>query len=102
MSPPVIKNHLTSEAVGYAKANRVALAFLDIEMVDVSGLDVCRELLEVNPHTNVVYLTSYSEYSLDAWDTGAIGFMVKPLTPEGIKKQLKKLRYPFLTGGEDL
>ena len=91
-----------SEAVEYAKANRVALAFLDIEMVDVSGLDVCRELLEVNPHTNVVYLTSYSEYSLDAWDTGAIGFMVKPLTPEGIKKQLKKLRYPFLTGGEDL
>ncbi|MBQ1660029.1 MAG: response regulator [Clostridia bacterium] len=58
MSPPVIKNHLTSEAVGYAKANRFALAFLDIEMVDVSGLDVCRELLEVNPHTNVVYLTS--------------------------------------------
>ena len=49
-----------------------------------------------------MYLTSYSEYSLDAWDTGAIGFMVKPLTPEGIKKQLKKLRYPFLTGGEDL
>ena len=91
-----------SEAVEYAKANRVALAFLDIEMVDVSGLDVCRELLEVNPHTNVVYLTSYSEYSLDAWDTGAIGFMVKPLTPEGIKKQLKKLRYPFLTGGENL
>ena len=42
-----------SEAVEYAKANRVALAFLDIEMVDVSGLDVCRELLEVNPHTNV-------------------------------------------------
>ena len=91
-----------SEAVDFAKANRVALAFLDIDMGTVSGLNVCRELLEINPRTNVVYLTAYSEYSLDAWDTGAIGFMVKPLTVEGVRKQLKKLRYPFLTGGEDV
>ena len=90
-----------SEAVEYAKANRVALAFLDIEMIDVSGLDVCRKLLEINQRTNVVYLTAYRDYSFDAWDTGAIGFMVKPLTADGVKKQLKKLRYPFLTGGEE-
>ncbi len=91
-----------SEAVEYAKANRVALAFLDIEMIDVSGLDVCRRLLEINQRTNVVYLTAYRDYSFDAWDTGAIGFMVKPLTADGVKKQLKKLRYPFLTGGEEV
>ena len=90
-----------SEAVEYAKANRVALAFLDIEMIDVSGLDVCRKLLEINQRTNVVYLTAYRDYSFDAWDTGAIGFMVKPLTADGVKKQLKNLRYPFLTGGEE-
>lgn len=65
----------------------------------VSGLDVCRELLEINPRTNVVYLTAYSGYSLDAWSTGASGFMLKPLTPEGIREQLKNLRYPFWTGG---
>ena len=89
------------EAVEFAKANSVALAFLDIEMGSVSGLDVCRELLEVNPHTNVVYLTAYGNYSLDAWSTGACGFMIKPITPEGVKEQLKKLRYPFPTGGEE-
>ena len=91
-----------SEAVEYAKANRIALAFLDIEMIDVSGLDVCRRLLEINQRTNVVYLTAYRDYSFDAWDTGAIGFMVKPLTADGVKKQLEKLRYPFLTGGEEV
>ena len=88
-----------SDAVEYAKTNRIALAFLDIEMGIVSGLDVCRELLEINPRTNVVYLTAYSGYSLDAWSTGASGFMLKPLTPEGIREQLKNLRYPFWTGG---
>ena len=90
-----------SEAIDFAKANRVALAFLDIEMGSVSGLDVCRDLLEINPHTNVVYLTAYGNYSLDAWRTGACGFMIKPITPEGIREQLKKLRYPFFTGGEE-
>lgn len=89
------------EAVKFAKGNRVALAFLDIELRDTSGIELCHKLLDVNPHTNVVFLTAYSEYSLDAWNTGAIGFMLKPITTEGVREQLKKLRYPFWTGGED-
>ena len=88
------------EAVEYAKANRVALAFLDIELRNISGFELCRELLEINPRTNVVFLTAYGDYSLDAWDTGASGFMLKPITPEEVRKQLDHLRYPFLTGGE--
>ncbi|MBQ7505175.1 MAG: helix-turn-helix domain-containing protein [Ruminococcus sp.] len=91
-----------SEAVEYAKSNSVALAFLDIEMIDVSGLDVCRKLLEINQRTNVVYLTAYRDYSVDAWKTGASGFMLKPITPDGIREQLNVLRYPFPTGGEEV
>ena len=90
----------TSEAIAYAKANRIALAFLDIELRDMSGLELCRKLLEINPRTNVVYLTAYSDYALDAWGTGACGFMLKPITPDGVREQLKNLRYPFWTGGE--
>ncbi len=90
-----------AEAIEYAKANHVALAFLDIELGSMSGLDLCRELLEINPHTNVVYLTAYSDYALDAWNTEAIGFLLKPITPDGVQQQLKKLRYPFRMGGED-
>ena len=44
----------TDEAIAYAKTNRVALAFLDIELRCTSGLDLCRALLEINPRTNVV------------------------------------------------
>lgn len=88
------------EAIEYAKSNRIALAFLDIELREMSGLELCKKLLEINPRTNVVYLTAYSEYSLDAWSTGACGFMLKPITAEDVTEQLKKLRYPFLTGVE--
>lgn len=87
------------KAIEYAKVNRIDLAILDIELGTSSGLDLCRALLEINPCTNVIYLTAYPDYSLDAWDTGACGFMVKPLTPEGVRRQLKMLRHPFSMGG---
>lgn len=87
------------EAIEYAQKNNVALAFLDIELRNTSGLDLCRHLLRINPRTNVIYLTAYSEYAFDAWDTGASGFMLKPITAEGVRGQLQHLRYPFWLGG---
>ena len=93
--------NLPQEAIEHAKANQIDLAILDIELGTASGLDLCHALLEINPYTKVIYLTAYPDYSLDAWDTDASGFMVKPLTPEGIRRQLKKLHFPFSMGGEE-
>ena len=90
-----------SEAIEYAKTNPVALAVLDIELGTASGLDLSRRLTEINPQTNVVFLTAYPDYALDAWETEASGFLVKPLTPARVREQLKKLRYPFSLGGAD-
>ena len=84
-----------SEALEYARANPVAIAFVDIEMGNTSGLDLCREFLRINPRTNVIFLTAYLEYSFEAWDTGACGFLLKPISAEGVRKQLKRLRYPL-------
>lgn len=84
-----------SDAIKYANSNRIALAFLDIEIGKISGFDLCRELLEINPRTNVIFLTAYMDYSLRAWDTGASGFVLKPLSAEDVRKQLDKLRYPI-------
>ncbi len=87
------------EAIEYAKINPVALAFLDIELGSSSGLDLCRTLHEINPRTNTVFLTAYPDYSLDAWSTEASGFILKPLTADSVREQLKKLRNPFSMGG---
>lgn len=90
-----------AEAIEYAKENPVSLAFLDIELGRTSGLDLCHELLEINPRTNVVFLTAYANYALDAWGTGASGFMLKPITVEGIRAQLENLRHALPLGGAD-
>ena len=84
-----------SEALAFARENRVALAFLDIEMGKTSGLDLCREMLAIHPRTNEIFLTAYREYSFDAWETGACGFLLKPISADAVRKQLSRLRYPF-------
>lgn len=83
-----------SEALRFVQFNHVDIAFLDIAMGKTSGLDLCEQMTEINPRLNVVFLTAYPEYSLKSWDTHACGFLVKPLVPEDIKKQLSRLRYP--------
>ncbi len=83
-----------TEAVDYFENNPVALAFLDINLGKTSGLDLCQKLLHIRPNSNVVYLTAYPEYSLDAWHTDAIGFMLKPLEVEEIRMLIPKLKHP--------
>jgi len=83
-----------SKALEFARGSRVALAFVDIDLGKVSGLDLCKSLLEINPRTNVVYLTAYSAYALDAWSTGASGFLLKPLNVPAVRDQITRLRYP--------
>ena len=84
-----------SEALSFVRDNKVSIAFLDIEMGRTSGIDLCKDILTINPHTNVIFLTAYMEYSFDAWDTGACGFLLKPISEAAVIKQLDKLRYPL-------
>lgn len=83
-----------TDVIAYARIHPIAIAFIDIEMGRTNGLDLCRELLEVCPRANVVFLTAFREYSFDAWATGACGFMLKPITAEAMHDQMARLRYP--------
>lgn len=83
-----------SEAVEFSRLNRVDIAFVDIEMGKTSGLELCHTLTQINPLTNVIFLTSYPDYAIRAWDTQASGFIVKPLHTEDVTAELLKLRHP--------
>ena len=82
------------EALACLGKNRVDLVLLDIEMGRFNGLDICREILDRSPNTNVIYLTAYREFAYDAWATGAVGFILKPLTDKRIGEMLRHLHYP--------
>lgn len=84
-----------SEAIDFAQKNKVSIAFLDIELGAINGIDLSKQFLEINPQTNIIFLTAYIDYSFEAWNTGASGYLLKPITAENLKNQLKKLRFPI-------
>ena len=83
-----------SEAINYAHENTISIAFLDIELGNTNGIDLCKSLMDINPLMNVIFLTSYPDYAVKAWDTAASGFLIKPLKLKDVNEQLDKLRYP--------
>ncbi len=83
------------EALQYARENHIDIAFLDIELGKSNGFELCGKLLDINPKTNVVFLTAWPDYSLKAWSTKACGFLLKPLSREDVALQLQKLKHPI-------
>lgn len=83
------------EAVAYARENKISIAFLDVEMPKMSGLDLAKIMMEINPDVNIVFLTGHTDYMADAFDIFASGYLIKPPTDSAIQKQLLHLRTPL-------
>ena len=82
----------STEAIEFVRNNNISLALLDIEIGKVSGLDLSQMIHEIRPSANIIFLTAYPDYALDAWSTFAGGFLVKPLKKQELLKQLDILR----------
>lgn len=85
----------SAEALDYAAAHRVGIAFLDIELAGESGIELAERLKQRNPRLNIIYLTSHTEYTRQALDSHCSGYILKPLTPEKLRRELANLRFPI-------
>lgn len=84
----------SKEALDFADKNHIDIAFLDISIKGITGLELARKLQKYNPKINIVFCTGYSEYSLDAHELYCSAYLMKPITDEKMKKALENLRYP--------
>jgi two-component SAPR family response regulator len=79
------------DALAYAREHPVDLAFLDIEMADMDGLELAEKLTELHPRLNVIFVTAYSQYALDAFRAHAVGYLLKPLDSAAFTEQIDLL-----------
>ncbi len=77
------------EALALVDARRPDIAFLDIRMPVMSGLDVAREL---GGRCHVVFVTAYDDYAIAAFDEGAVDYVLKPPMPERIARVVARLK----------
>ena len=82
------------DALEHAKWHFVTVAFLDIEMRGMTGLDLALRLKELNPKTNIIFVTGYSDYTGNALKLRASGYIMKPASVTHIREEIENLRYP--------
>ena len=82
------------DAIEYARNNSVDIAFLDIEMNNMTGIQLAAQLIQINEKTNIIFVTGYSEYALEAFSVYASGYILKPATQKSVLAALSNLRYP--------
>ena len=82
------------EALEFARENDVDVAFLDVEMIGMNGVELAERLKLYHPDINIIFSTGYGQYRDAAFDLHASGYLTKPITPEKVKKELDNLRRP--------
>jgi two-component SAPR family response regulator len=85
-----------SEALSEIANNgfRPDVTFMDIKMPGISGLEMAKRIRESSPHTNIVFVTAYSDYALDALALHPSGYLMKPASAEKVRVELDNLRFP--------
>lgn len=81
-------------AIAEAKLTNYDVAFLDIQMPEKNGLALAKELKDIYRDTNIVFVTGYSQYALDALRMHCSGYVLKPALKEDIEDALANLRTP--------
>lgn len=69
------------------------VALLDIEMPGMTGLELAKELKNRNPDINIIFVTAYAEYALEAFELYASGYLMKPLNRESVRNAFANLRH---------
>jgi DNA-binding LytR/AlgR family response regulator len=77
------------------------LAFLDIRMPGVTGIDVARALQSISPQTEVVFVTAYDQYAISAFEHGAVDYLLKPVSDERLLATRQRVLARRSPGGTD-
>jgi DNA-binding LytR/AlgR family response regulator len=67
------------------------VAFLDIRMPGLTGLEVAAAAREASPRTRIVFVTAYNQYAIEAFDRGAVDYLLKPIERARLAQTVKRL-----------
>lgn len=77
------------EAVEMVEEHRPDIAFLDVHMPGLNGMEAARQIAR---QTHVVFVTAYEQYALQAFERGAIDYLVKPVDETRLAATVERLR----------
>jgi DNA-binding LytR/AlgR family response regulator len=78
-----------TEAIALCRQEAPDIAFLDIRMPGMDGIEAARALAGT---VHVVFVTAHDEYAIRAFEEGAVDYVLKPAEPERIARTVERLR----------
>lgn len=86
----------SEDAFAYLAENKADIAFLDIKMDGLTGIELAERCKSLCPEANIVFVTGYSQYTMDALRLHVSGYLMKPVRAEDLRTEMENLRYPVL------
>jgi DNA-binding LytR/AlgR family response regulator len=77
------------------------VAFLDIRMPGLNGLEVAEAMAIASPKTQIVFVTAYNQYAIDAFEKGAVDYLLKPIANDRLLSTVKRLQVRAASGQSD-
>lgn len=65
--------------------------FLDIEMPGMSGLELAERVYASGYSCEIVFITAYNQYAIEAFSVNALDYLLKPITPESIRRAVERV-----------
>lgn len=76
------------DALEWAEKNDADIAFLDVRMHAMSGIELAERLTSLHPNINIVFCTGHREYAVEAFSIHASGYLLKPITPKAVQNEV--------------
>jgi len=75
----------------YLKEHPLDAVFLDIEMPELNGLVLSQQILDMNENIDIVFITAFNQYAVEAFELQAVDYIMKPLKKERLERTLNRL-----------
>lgn len=80
------------EALRMAGALQPDVIFLDVQMPGLSGFEVARRAIEAEIPSQLVFVTAFDQYALDAFGVNAVDYVLKPVDADRLEQTLERVR----------
>jgi DNA-binding LytR/AlgR family response regulator len=68
------------------------IVFLDIRMPGLNGIEIAQAMQESSPHTQIVFVTAYDQYAIEAFEKGAIDYLLKPVSYDRLSAAVQRIQ----------
>ncbi|MGE5836663.1 MAG: LytR/AlgR family response regulator transcription factor [Acidobacteriota bacterium] len=80
------------EALRMAGELRPDVVFLDVQMPGLTGFEVARRLIEADVPVQLVFVTAFDQYAIDAFTVNAVDYVLKPVDADRLEQTLERVR----------